>query len=155
EVQAVLKVKSKPRKARKGHNFPFCGVFRCSCGSMMTAQWTKGRGGLYRYYRCTRKNGPCVEPYVQEDSVRKQCLTPLMPLALTSAQAMAARAAIDQEAAKESRSLGASVKTLDGKLQALQDKLDRLTHGYLDQLIDEDSYRRAKEEIVLEKNTLK
>src|SRR5205807_1809666 len=26
KVQQVLKVKSKPRKVRNGHNFPFCGI---------------------------------------------------------------------------------------------------------------------------------
>ncbi len=67
QVQAVLKNKSKPRKVRQGHQFPFCGVFNCTCGSMMTAQWAKGNGGLYRYYRCSRKGVPCTEPYVQEE----------------------------------------------------------------------------------------
>lgn len=43
-VQAVLKIKSKPRKVRNGHNFPFCGIFRCPCGSMVSAQWAKGNG---------------------------------------------------------------------------------------------------------------
>ena len=49
KVQRVLKNKSKPRKVRHGHNFPFCELFRCPCGSMMSAQWAKGNGGLYRY----------------------------------------------------------------------------------------------------------
>jgi site-specific DNA recombinase len=78
KVQHVLKVKSKPRKTKKGHSFPFCGIFRCSCGSMITAQWAKGRlGGMYRYYRCTRKNGPCKEPYLQEKLLVERCLEKL------------------------------------------------------------------------------
>jgi site-specific DNA recombinase len=154
-VQEVLKIKSKPRKGRKGHNFPFCGVFRCSCGSMMTAQWAKGHGGLYRYYRCTRKNGPCAEPYVQEHQVKQQCLDTLKPLVLTGDEAREIYAAIDREAAKESQSLDTTIMALEKKLSPLQNKLDRLTHGYLDQLIDEDSYRTAKEELVVEKTALK
>ena len=121
----------------------------------MTAQWAKGHGGLYRYYRCTRKNGRCFEPYVQEESVRQQCLAALAPLALAPEQAQEARRAIEREVAKDSASLDTAVKAIDAKLQPLEDKLDRLTHGYLDQLIDEDAYRRAKEEIVLQKNNLK
>src|SRR5579871_834981 len=65
-VRQALKNKSKPRKVRNGHNFPFCGLFKCTCGSMMSAQWAKGNGGLYRYYRCSRKIVKCSEPYVQE-----------------------------------------------------------------------------------------
>jgi site-specific DNA recombinase len=154
-VQAVLKRKSKPRKVRNGHQFPFCGVFRCSCGAMMTAQWTKGHGGLYRYYRCTRKNGPCPEPYVQEKIVQQQCLTALRPLALTSDQAKTVRHIIDEEAARDSKSLDAEAKTLDSKLAPLQQKLDRLTHAYLDLMIDEDSYRKTKDELFLEKVEIK
>ncbi len=59
------------------------------------------------------------------------------------------------EAAKESLTLDKPIKQVTDRLLPLQDKLDRLTRGYLDQLIDEDSYRRAKEELVIEKTTLK
>jgi len=154
-VQKVLKIKSKPRKVRHGHNFPFCGIFRCSCGSMMTAQWAKGHGGLYRYYRCTRKSGECSEPYVQEGRVKEQCLDALRPLALTREEARHVRAVIDERAAQESGTLGEATKAVEDKLLPLQDKLNRLTHGYIDQLIEEDSYRHAKEEIVLQKAALK
>jgi hypothetical protein len=136
-VQQVLKTKSKPRKRRQGHNFPFCGVFRCSCGSMMTAQWGKGHGGLYRYSRCTRHNGPCSEPYVQEAQVTQQCLTALHTLALTPEQARAVHAIIDDEASKDSQSVEIATKNLDSRLLPLQEKLNRLTHAYLDQLIGE------------------
>jgi len=154
-VQDVLKNKSKPRKVRQGHHFPFCGLFRCSCGAMMTAQWTKGHGGLYRYYRCTRKNGPCSERYVQEESVRQQCLTALRPLSLTAEQATAIRIVIDEEATKDSQSLGVEVKILEDKLIPLQQKLDRLTHAYLDEVIDEETYRRTKDELLVQKNEAK
>ena len=155
KVQQVLKNKSKPRKVRNGHQFPFCGVFRCSCGSMMTAQWAKGHGGLYRYYRCTRKNGPCSEPYLQEDNLRRQCLEKLVPLAITSEQARAAHATIEEQGSKDSQSLSADALGLEAKILPLQQKLDRLTHAYLDQLIDEETYRRTKDELVLQKNDLK
>jgi site-specific DNA recombinase len=155
KVQEVLKNKSKPRKVRKGHQFPFCGLFRCSCGSMITAQWAKGHGGLYRYYRCTRKSGSCSEPYIQEDQVRRQCLEALHPLALTSDQAAAVHTLIDEEASKDSQTLVTQAKTLEDKLLPIQQKLDRLTHAYLDQLIDEETYRRTKDELLLQKTDLK
>jgi site-specific DNA recombinase len=43
EVQIALKDRSKPRLTKKKHNFPFCGLFHCTCGSMISAQWAKGR----------------------------------------------------------------------------------------------------------------
>jgi DNA invertase Pin-like site-specific DNA recombinase len=155
KVQHVLKIKSKPRNTRKGHNFPFCGVFRCSCGSMISAQWGKGNGGSYRYCRCTRKNGGCAEPYVREESVATQCVDMLRNVSLTADEVRIVRRIIDEEAANEGQTLAVDIKQVTDRLGPLQDKLDRLTRGYLDQLIDEDSYRRAKEELVMEKAALK
>jgi hypothetical protein len=153
-VQNVLKHKSKRRKVRQGHNFPFCGLFHCSCGAMITAQWAKGHGGLYRYYRCTRKNGRCFEPYVQEKKVREQCLDVLRPLALTHDEADA-RSFIDNEAAKESQAVEVADTATADKLRSIQGKLNKLTQGYLDELIDGESYQAAKADLVLEKATLK
>jgi site-specific DNA recombinase len=155
EVQAVLKIKSKPRKVRNGHNFPFCGTFRCSCGSMMTAQWAKGHGGLYRYYRCSRKNGLCSEPYMQEKYVTEQTLRHLLPLALTTAEAQAVHAVIDGMAAKESQSAEKATEGMTDRLAAIQAKLNRLTRAYVDEVIDEDSYQAAKADLVVEKTSLK
>ena len=141
---------------RNGHNFPFCGIFRCTCGAMMTAQWAKGHGGLYRYYRCSRKIAvECREPYLQEKSVAAQCMERLRPLGITADEALSIRNLLDGEIEKESVFLDSEIKTLQEKIQPLQTKLDRLTHGYLDELIDEETYLRAKEELVLQKNALK
>lgn len=155
QVQQALKIKSKPRRVRQGHNFPFCGVFHCTCGSMITAQWAKGHGGLYRYYRCTRKGGSCSERYTQEEQVRQQCLGILAPLALSAEDASLAHARIDEYGSQESLTLNTELKAMQEKVLLVQGKLDRLTRGYLDQLIDEESYRTAKEELVLEKTGLK
>ena len=154
-VQRALKKRERPRKFRNGHNFPFCGIFRCSCGAMISAQWAKGHGGIYRYCRCTRKNGRCSESYVQEKFVAQQCLEALRPLAIAPEEAQALHSAIDAEVVKESSSLDDAIGALQNRMQPLQKKLDRLTHGYLDELIDEDTYRKAKEELVIEKIALK
>lgn len=70
-VQKRLKEKSRPRKTKVGHNFPFTGLFRCGeCGSMITAQWATGNSGeRYRYYRCTKKKENCSQGYLREDKM--------------------------------------------------------------------------------------
>jgi site-specific DNA recombinase len=155
KVQRTLKVRSKPRRTRTGHNFPFCGLFRCTCGSMMSAQWAKGNGGLYRYYRCTRKAGECTEPYVQEKHVLAQCLAMLKPLALSTEQADYIRNLIDAETEKEGDAVEASIEKIADKISGVQDKLNRLTRGYLDERIDEESYQSATADLVVEKTALK
>ena len=155
-VQKVLKNKSKARKFRNGHNFPFCGIFHCSCGAMITAQWVRGHGGLYRYYRCTRKSGTaCKEPYIQEKSLKEECLEALRPLALSTQEAASVRVAITLESEKEAQSCEKDILTLEKRLEPLQAKLTRLTRGYLDEIIDEETYKESKEALILEKTALK
>jgi site-specific DNA recombinase len=156
KVQKALKVRSKPRKTRNGHNFPFCGLFHCTCGSMMTAQWARGRhGGLYRYYRCTRKAGGCSEPYLQEKFVAEQCLDILRPLAISTEQATLLRDLMDAEVAKEGDAVESAVEQVTERLVGVQTKLNKLTRAYLKDLIDNESYETAASDLVIEKTGLK
>ena len=155
KVGSVLKIRSKPRKTRKGHNFPFCGVFRCTCDSMMTAQWAKGHGGLYRYYRCTRKGRNCSEPYVQEGAVADQCARILGSLAISQEEAIFLRNLIDHDAAENGKAAETAASEVAEKLTGVQTKLNRLTRAYLDEVLDEESYQAAKTDLVVEKTALK
>ena len=155
KVQGTLKIKSKPRRVRNGHNFPFCGLFPCTCGSMISAQWAKGNGGLYSYYRCTRKTGVCSEPYTPEKSVIDQCLTIMKPISISPEQANFMRARIDEETKQDGQSLETANAEMTDKISLVQKKLNKLTQGYLDGIIDEESYQATKADLVLEKTTLK
>jgi hypothetical protein len=155
KVQTALKDRSKPRRVRNGHNFPFCGLFRCTCGAMISAQWAKGHGGLYRYYRCSGKTATCEERYLQEKFVTAQCLDILRPLAISPEQANHLRALIDVEAKKEGGAAEAEVTHISDGLADIQKKLNKLTRGYLDELIDEESYQAATSDLVNQKTALK
>ena len=154
-VQEVLENKSKPRKVRGSHSFPFCGLFKCSCGSMMSAQWAKGHGGLYRYYRCTRKKGKCGEPYIQESYLQSQIIEKIKTIALPDNWTNQMLEYLDQEKKNESKSAGTFVQEINTKIALLQIKLDKLLEIYLDNLIDEETYRIKKEKIIEQKNSLK
>ena len=156
-VQKALKRRGKPRKFRNnGHQFPFCGTFYCSCGAMMSAQWGKGHGGLYRYSRCTRKGAtPCREPYVREESVAKQCVEIFRPLSISTEEGQAIRTEIARMEAEDAKLCEQQIKKIDEQLEPVQSKLSRLTHSYLDEIIDEDDYKSAKEELILQKTALK
>ncbi|MGA2029068.1 MAG: hypothetical protein ABSG87_03240, partial [Verrucomicrobiota bacterium] len=155
KVQNALKIRSKPRKVRNGHNFPFCGLFRCTCGSMVSAQWAKGHGGLYRYYRCTRKTGVCSEPYTQEKFVIEQCLEAVKPLAISPEQANFVRALIDEETERDGQALETDSAQMNDKIALAQEKLNKLTRAYIDERVDEESYQAAKADLVIEKTGLK
>ncbi|NVN97208.1 recombinase family protein [Candidatus Nomurabacteria bacterium] len=83
-VQKRFQERSHPRKTKKGHNFPFTGLFHCVCGSMITAQWCTGKmGGRYRYYRCTKKKGKCDQKYLREDLLVLQLREQLQKISLS------------------------------------------------------------------------
>jgi hypothetical protein len=55
----------------------------------------------------------------------------------------------------ERHSLETASTKLTERIALVQEKLNKLTRGYLDEVIDEDSYQSAKTDLVLEKTRLK
>ncbi len=85
-VQKILASKGRTHKRKHKHTFPFLGIFRCGeCGGMFTAQHTKGNGGMYRHYRCTKKHGTCSQRYVQESELVRQIQDRLQTISLCDA----------------------------------------------------------------------
>src|SRR3990167_9503535 len=155
KVQEAFNSRRRPRKSKVRHDFPLTGLFRCSCSSMISAQFTKGNGGLYRYYRCTRKHGECTESYIQEKELQKQIVARAQTIALPSQWTNEMLIHLKSEEEKESKSVDVLTQDINQKLLLVQDKLDKLLEGYLDNLIDEESYKKKKENLVSEKNSLK
>ena len=155
KVQEVLKERGKPRKTRQKHDFPFVGLFHCSCGAMFTAQYAKGNGGLYRYYRCTRKQGHCAAKYIQEQELARQLYEKLQTIALPTDWAKEMLEYLDKNEKLEVQSVDAFVQEINQKIIIVQDKLDKLLECYLDNLIDEETYKRKKDELVQQKISLK
>ena len=155
KVQEILKQRGKPRKKKQRHSFPFCGLFRCSCGAAVTAQWAKGNGGLYRYYRCTRKFGPCQEKYIQEKKLVNQICQKLKKIILPRNWEKEMFGYLDKEEKKEFQSSENFIQKTNQKLVEIQTKLDKLLEGYLDGLIDEEDYKKKKGELIGQKITLK
>lgn len=68
-----------PRAEFGEKDFQFIKMFKCACGSAMTAdekfKRNKTNGGVHRYvyYRCTRgKNPECLEPPIREKDITEQ-----------------------------------------------------------------------------------
>src|SRR3989338_450196 len=154
-VQEAFNNRRRPRKSKVRHDFPLTGLFRCSCGSMISAQFTKGNGGLYRYYRCTRKQGECTESYIQEKELQRQIYEKSQTIVLPNAWTTKMLEQLKSEEEKESKSVDVLAQDINQKISLAQNKLDKLLEGYLDNLIDEESYKRKKENLVSEKNSLK
>ena len=132
-VQTVLASKGKPRRTRGSHGFPFCGLFRCGeCGGMFSAQFAKGNGGVYRYYRCTKKKGVCSQGYVQEKDLVAQIQKRLQTISLCDRYTKYMLTEVDRWEQEETMISHSDVKNLSDKLKASEARRKKLVDAYLD-----------------------
>ena len=152
-VQKVLETRARPRKAKTRHDFPFTGLFKCGeCDSGITAQWATGRhGGRYRYYRCTKKKGPCSQSYLREEALIQQLKTQLQTVALCdeSVEYMLKKVASWEK--EETSSSQSFVQNLQTKQTTVNQKMDKLVTTYIDGDIPKAAYLKKKDNLLKEK----
>ena len=155
-VQEVLKRKAKPRKTKQGHNFPFTGLMTCGqCNSPITAQWAKGKsGGIYRYYRCTKKRGLCSQKYIQEKELATQIKARLQAVALPDTHIDWMLNKVDEWEKEKTHTTQFSSQNIKTKIAGTQEKIDKLVSAYIDGDIPKESYLTKKEELLKQKSAL-
>lgn len=155
-VQRRLKERSQPRKSKIAHDFPFMGVFRCSeCGCGITAQFAKGNGGIYRYYRCTKKLGKCKQGYLREDLLIGQIKEQLGQIAISDEWAENMLAQIDVWAREENENSRSFAQSVEEKSKVIDQRMDKLVNAFLDGDIEKQNYLNKKDELLKEKADLK
>ena len=155
KVQKVLKERAKPRKSKKRHNFPFVGLLRCGeCGGMITAQFAHGNGGIYRYYRCSKKFGVCSQKYLREDLLAGQLKYFLRKLILPNDWIEKMLAEVEKWKDKEIQSSQNFLQDLEKEIEETKQKLDKLVSGYLDGIIEKEIYLQKKEDSIKTKIAL-
>jgi len=154
-VQRILKDRAKPRKSKKSHNFPFVGLLRCGeCGAAITAQYAHGCGGTYRYYRCTKRLGPCSQRYLREDLMALQLKDSLSKVALCQDWTEKMRAQVDIWEKEQNQSAQSFAQNLEVKIKETDEKLDKLVNAFLDGTIEKETYLIKKDELVKLKTEL-
>ncbi len=155
-VQNVLLRRAKPRKSKQRHDFPFTGLLNCGeCGSAITAQFSRGKcGGIYRYYRCTKKKGVCSQKYLQEKDLAAQLKARLQSVALCDEWTEKMLKQVDEWQRENVHSSQSFVQNLKSKLAETQEKLDKLVSAYIDGDIPKENYLLKKEELLKQKVSL-
>ncbi len=154
-VQEQLKRRAKPRHSKKQHDFPFRGLLTCGeCGAAITAQYAKGNGGLYRYYRCTKRLGPCSQGYLQETELAEQLKGFLRSVALPEDWKDKMLARVEEWRNEEKQSFQAFAQTLTEQIKTTEVKLGRLVDSFLDGTIEKETYLIKKEELIKTKTAL-
>ena len=151
-VQKILKSKSRPRKKKDSHNFPFCGLFSCQeCGAAITAQFAHGHGGTYRYYRCTKRLGSCSQKYLQENKLAEQIKSELKTVAISDDWYAKGLAQVEQWEKDLKNDNASFVQNLETKTQEADSRLNKLVDSYLDGTIEKETYLVKKEELIKQK----
>ena len=152
KAQQVLKDKSKPRYKRQKHNFPFIGLFRCGeCGSAITAQYAKGNGGRYVYYRCTKKRGVCSQSYLREDLLLAQLRQLASKVVISEDWQEKMMSQIEKWQKEANQSSQTFTQNISGELRQIEKKLDFLVDSLLDGVIEKSAYLTKKDELIRRK----
>ncbi len=137
--------------------FPYRGLIRCGCGSLVTAEKKLKRNGrAYHYYRCCKKIRPnrCEEDYVSEPALEAQIEAFLGTLVVPLDVAQAVVAAVgraDEAAASLRETARAAIQKEHG---AVVRRTDRLTQMRIDDEISADEYAAMRRDVTERKALL-
>ena len=160
KVQTIIEWRSRPTKGLIEPQ-PYCGLLRCPCGMMITAENKTKRqknGNIhhYVYYRCTRKSKStkCIEPAVRSELLDMQLSDLLAGFALPTKYADIVREMINKDEQAEQSQIDAKISDLRVNISHLSEKLQRLLDAFLDGVLERDDYAKKKAEILSQKKTL-
>jgi site-specific DNA recombinase len=161
QVQATLCKRGRPQKGATAPQI-FCGLLRCAtCNLAITAEkkvkhQKNGNVHEYVYYRCTRKHKTikCTEPPITEPDLTAQLSDILQGYTLPKSWVQALETMIAEDERKAEQSSGVFIANAQTRISNLQGKLQRLLDGYLDQDIDQPTYRTKQAELMSEKKSL-
>jgi site-specific DNA recombinase len=150
KVQEVMKQRGKPKTKGKVEK-PFVGLLHCDeCNRMITAEIQKG----HTYYRCTKKNIICGQPYIREEELDRQLSSLLQKFSLRPDWAAQMNKMLEKDKKESAQSATAFVQESETKVKTITVKLQRLLDGYLEQDIEREVYLEKKRNFMSEKKSL-
>ena len=158
-VQSEIKKIEKHRIG--GHRFAFTGLARCAeCGAAITAEihhkYYKGtdRCADYIYYRCTKKLGKCNQKYISEVNFKSEVKKIISAVALPSSWQKDWQTWFEEDKKFESEQVFQKSHNFENEIKLLDQKVSRLTDGYISGDIDPEIYKIKKNEIFEEKQKI-
>jgi hypothetical protein len=142
----------------KGHKFAFIGIAKCGeCGASITAEThtkfykTTNRKATYNYYRCTRKIVPCKQKPISEPEFENQLREIIKKASLPATWAKDWLTWLERDEKLELKESESKIEKLKLDLESLNKKSETLLNGYLDQIVDAETYKAKKNEIFEER----
>ncbi|MBU4210404.1 zinc ribbon domain-containing protein [Patescibacteria group bacterium] len=154
KVQQQIHYKDRHHCNRANHDFKLTGLIKCKeCGAGITAeQHTKHykrtkRKATYIYYRCTKKAGPCHQPYISKNNLVSQLTKSIHDVALPPSWTIKWRSWLKRDEAKAKKKVCFSISKQKQELETIDQKLDTLLDLHLDQGIDSRGYKKKKNQL--------
>lgn len=137
------------------------GLARCGeCGAAITAElhtkfYKRTRGNVsYTYYRCTKKLKPCLQRYIQEPELETQLRNIVASASLPQHWGKEWLEWLDRDEVVEKQLAEENIANLKQEIEILEKKLNMLLDSYLDQVIDSETHKRKKNELLETKLSL-
>ena len=150
-VQKIIFRFERPRNNR--HDFPFIGLARCGeCGGAITSEshtrkYKNGNTSIFTYYRCTKKFGKCSQRYVREADLAKQLRKSVCSITIPSEWKEKWLALLEQDKQQESVKAIENTALTETELQTTEIKLSKLLDTYLDGVVNEEDYKKKKNQL--------
>ena len=142
----------------KGHNFAFRGLARCGeCKGAITGEEhprfypTTNRNVNFVYYRCTKKKGPCSQKAIREADLENQVREIIQKVDLPEKWAKQWYQWLEKDAIEEEKQAEETINNLKLELATLEEKSNKLLDGYLDGVIEAQTYKLKMNEFFEEK----
>jgi len=151
KCQEVMAKRGKVRPDER-HHFALLGLMKCAtCGCSITAQYAKGNGGIYTYYRCSKKRGVCAERYISEKQLVRQITSFLQKVSLSDDDTEKALAMLDAEETRTKENAQSEAIALKAEIAEHEAKLEKLLDAFLSDDLSKTEYAAKKNRIVSEK----
>ncbi len=160
-AQEILGRKGKPRP--QIHKFAYTGRIVCGeCGAMVTAENKKkvlanGEVKRYKLYHCShrKKDTDCRQGSVQEDYFEDLIKKELKNITIPAKFQEWAIEYLHELNESEVKDRSTIYKNTEKRFSEVQDQLDRLTSALIKGLIEEDEFKKKKDELMQAKGRLK
>jgi len=161
QVQEILKQRGKPMKA-EWEPQALCELLKCgTCGMSITGEYKvkkqkNGNVHEYVYYHCSKRSKTikCPEPCIRQEELDKQLSSLLQKFSLRADWVERMNKMLEKDKNDSAQFCTAFVQESQNKIRAIQIKLQQLLDGYLEQDIEQQTYRIEKTKLLSEKKSL-
>ena len=161
KVQEILKQRGRPHHTTTNQPQAFCGLLHCGCGMMITGEYKvkhqkNGNVHYYTYYHCSRKSKAiiCKEPCIRQEELDKQISSLLQQYSLSEDWAAQLLTKLEKDDKESAQSSAIVAQDSRSRIVEINNKLQRLLDGYLEQDIERETYLENKAKLMSEKKSL-